>query len=239
MNDNKELALAIVNSQQTLKRTERFFEITKKIIEEIEVSKTQNRYDKINLLDLVINRTKGDVYGIFGEGTKNRNWTETYFNDGLIFKYDDNENLTFIVATHLNNGSWYKGKLLYSLGDNINETQGLNEQTAEYFHSTFGSNEIKIKTTVSYHKGFALEVEVWNDENSNKTFNGLPIGKPDTIKRIVFRREEKVEIPEYEKTENRKLAEHLHKYMQGENLGIDEAHKEYLENIIKELNKKK
>jgi len=239
MTENKELSLAIINNSQALKKTERFFEITKKILEEIEFSKILNRYDKINLMDLVINKKKKDVYEIFGEGTKNRNSTETYFEEGLIFKYDNDDNLTYVVSTHLNNGLFYKGKLLYALGDDIKSTLGLNEETTDYFNSTFGTTEIEIKTNVSFHKGFALEVEVWNDQNINKTFSGIPIGKPGTIKRIVFRREEKVEIPEYEKNKNRKFAEHLHKYMQGENLDVNEQQKEHLEKIIKELSKTK
>lgn len=239
MSDNKDLALAIISSGQALQKTERFFEITKKLVDEIELSTKGNRYDRINLMDLVINRKRKEVYEIFGEGTKNRNSTETYFNEGLVFKYDNDENLISVVATHLNNGTYYKGKLLYSLGESINDTAGLNEKTADYFYSSFGTNEIELKTNVSFHKGFALEVEVWSDENTRKTFSGFPIGKPNTIKRIVFRRKENVEIPENEKNKNRKLAEQLHKYMQGENLDIDQSHKEYLENIIKELSKTK
>jgi hypothetical protein len=239
MSENKDLALAIINSDQALKKAERFFEITKKIVDEIEQATKNNRYDRVNLMDLVINRKRKDVYELFGEGTKNRNSTETYFNDGLVFKFDNDDNLTSVLATHLNNGTYYRGKLLYGLGDSINDTEGLIEKTADYFYSTFGTNEIQIKTNVSFHKGFALEVEVWSDENTQKTFGGFPIGKPDTIKRIVFRRKENVEIPENEKNQNRKLAEHLHKYMQGENLDINQAQKEYLENIIKELSKAK
>lgn len=149
MDDDKQFSLVVANTNNSLTKASSFIQITNKLLAGI----NKIDYDSIDLVDLLANKSKKDVYGKFGEPTINKNNSETFFKHGLVFKFTKQDSIKSISATKLSNGVTYPGKLIYKIGDDVTKIQWQvqAEHKNDYVHS---------KTIILQYGEFILEVEV-------------------------------------------------------------------------------